>query len=79
MCRKNATEALVKIGKPAVEPLITKLNDNNRHVPELIIEVLCKIGDTRAVEPLIAALHDHNDNVRKVAARALVMIVIPVP
>jgi len=68
---KAATEALVKIGKPAVEPLIAELHDNNRHVPKPVIEVLCKIGDTRAVEPLVAALKDDNWKVREAAAKAL--------
>jgi HEAT repeat protein len=71
---KASAEALVKIGKPAVETLIAELQDNNRHVPEQVIEVLSKIGDTRAVEPLVAALKDQDNDVRKAAAGALGMI-----
>mgnify|MGYP003881496055 CR=1 FL=1 len=55
---EEAAEALVKIGKPAVEPLITALKDENRYVQTMAAEALGKIGDQRAVEPLITALKD---------------------
>jgi HEAT repeat protein len=65
--RKNATESLVEIGAPAVEPLIAALKNDN--VSLVAAEVLGEIGDTQAVEPLIAALKD--DKVSHVAAQAL--------
>jgi HEAT repeat protein len=57
----SATETLVKIGKPAVEPLIAALKDEDIFVRRRAAEILGKIGDTRAVEPLIVALKDEVD------------------
>ena len=65
---KAAEGALVKIGTPAVEPLIAKLGD--RRVRKSAIDVLVKIG-TPAVEPLSAALADRDSRVRESAASAL--------
>ena len=69
--RRSAAEALVKIGKPAVEPLITALKDKSYNVRRPAAEVLGMIGDSRAVEPLITALKDENEHVREYAAEAL--------
>lgn len=66
--RQAATEALRKIGAPAVEPLIIALKDRNVH--EAATETLSKIG-TPAVESLITALRDQEIDVRKAAAEAL--------
>lgn len=54
-------EALVKIGSPAVEPLIEVLENYEPNIYEEAIILLGRIGDTRAVEPLITALQgtDH--------------------
>jgi HEAT repeat protein len=41
----EAQDALVKIGKPSVEPLMEVLNDDNPHVRHLAAEALIKIGD----------------------------------
>lgn len=49
----SAAKALVKIGAPAVEPLIALIKDQCNHV---IIDALGEIGDPRAVCPLIKAL-----------------------
>ncbi|MFC1742790.1 sodium-dependent transporter [Candidatus Riflebacteria bacterium] len=54
----HAKEALVKIGKPAVQPLITALMDKNRMVKRLAAEALGKIKDARAVDSLIKVLKD---------------------
>ncbi len=70
--RQAAAEALVKIGAPAVEPLIAALQDKNKDVRRAAAEALGKIRDTRAVEPLIAALKkDEEWYVHKTAAEAL--------
>jgi HEAT repeat protein len=76
LVREKVEEALVKIGLPTVEPLITvlKKQDNDRFVRSGAARVLGRIGDTRAVEPLIAALKDEDDDVRGSAAGALGMI-----
>jgi HEAT repeat protein len=64
----------VKIGAPAVEPLIAALKDGDSGVREAVAKALGAIGDARAVEPLIAALKDGEPGVRKAAAEALVKI-----
>jgi len=63
--------ALVKIGTPAVAPLITALNDNDELVRYRAAGALVEIQDARAVEPLINALGDENLHVRFRAAGAL--------
>ena len=69
--RKKETEMLVKIGKPAVEPLITVLNDERSYVRESAAEALGMIGDANAEEALIAALKDKDPTVQERAAEAL--------
>jgi len=64
-------EALVKIGAPAVEPLIVALADKNAEGRRRAAEALGRIGDDRAVEPLIVALADMNNKDRQWAAEAL--------
>ena len=68
--RQAAAEALVKIGAPAVEPLIAALKDESFSVRQAAAEALGKIG-APAVEPLIAALKDQNSWARAAAAQAL--------
>ncbi|MCD6215119.1 MAG: HEAT repeat domain-containing protein, partial [Candidatus Desulfofervidus sp.] len=69
--RKEAAEALVNIGEPAVEPLIQALKDEYSDVREEAARALGRIGDKRAVEPLINALKDEDSDVRMEAAEAL--------
>ena len=69
--RKEAIEALVDIGKPAVEPLIDALNDKDINIQLLAVESLGKIGDERAIEPLIKAFKDGMSLVRSAAVVAL--------
>ncbi len=66
-----ASEALAKIGKPAVEHLIQALNDNNWTVRWEAIDALGKIKDIRAFESLLQALKDVKSEVRWKAAEAL--------
>jgi HEAT repeat protein len=68
---KEAAKALVKIGKPAVEPLIAALKNENWAIRAGAVKVLDEIKDTRAVEPLSALLKDENSSVREVAANTL--------
>ena len=51
-----ATEALGRIGAPAVKPLIACLNDSKPGVPGRAAQALGQIGDPRAVQPLIDCL-----------------------
>ena len=67
----EASTALFLIGKPAVEPLIAALKDDNVLVRLKAAWALGEIGDPRAVEPLIAALSDPDSDVRERAAIAL--------
>ena len=69
--RSSAYRELIKIGEPAVEPLIRALGDRKWVVRAYAAEALGKIGDERAVEPLIAALRDNDATVRSIAAKAL--------
>jgi len=67
----GVVQTLVKLGQPAVEPLITALRDPRPLVRMHAAEALGQMQDTRAVEPLIAALKDSQDSLRTSAARAL--------
>jgi len=69
--RSDAANALVKLGKSAVEPLIPFLKDRNVDVRRGAAEALGKLGDARAVDPLIACLKDRNVSMRRIAATAL--------
>jgi HEAT repeat protein len=70
---QTAAETLVKIGLPAVEPLIKALGDD-WGVRQSAAEALAKIGSP-AVESLIKALGDEDEDVRKSAAEALGKII----
>ncbi|MFZ0962033.1 MAG: HEAT repeat domain-containing protein [Terriglobia bacterium] len=52
--QKEAVQALIKIGAPAVEPLIAALTDSRDYVRENAMDALAGIKDPRAIEPLIA-------------------------
>jgi len=74
--REKVIKALVKIGKPAVEPLLEVLNDSENIARQVATEVLEKIGDARAIEPLtVAALKDQNEGVQKATKQALGRII----
>jgi HEAT repeat protein len=64
-------DALVKIGPPAVEPLIGVLKDENACMRSFAAEGLGELGDKRAVEPLVAVLKDEDEEVRRSATEAL--------
>lgn len=71
---EEAVKALVKIGKPAVEPLIASLKSKNWRIRVRAALVLGEIKDSRAVEPLIAALKDKKHLIRASAVAALAKI-----
>ncbi|MDH5704130.1 MAG: HEAT repeat domain-containing protein, partial [Aigarchaeota archaeon] len=64
--REAAAGTLVKIGTPAVKPLIAALKYKNQNVRAAAAEALGEIGDPRAVEPLTRLLSDifHTDHER---------------
>lgn len=66
-----AQEALCKIGRPAVEPLIAALKDDQYLVRQRAAQTLGKIGDKRALDHLFATLDDTSNQVRKEAKKAL--------
>ena len=57
---KGATDALIAIGGPAVEPLIEILQDKNEDVylQMKVVAVLAGIKDERAIQPMIQALKE---------------------
>ncbi|MCK4905380.1 HEAT repeat domain-containing protein, partial [bacterium] len=65
-------EALIRIGKPAVESLIIVLKDkHSNYARSRAIKVLGKIGDSQALKPLIAVLKDKDWDIRWRTAKAL--------
>jgi len=66
--------ALIKIGEPAVVPLIGALRDKEPLARRGAANALGHLRDSRAVEPLMAALRDGEASVRCEAALALVEI-----
>jgi HEAT repeat protein len=71
LVREFSTNALVKIGEPAVELLFAALKDQEKSVRELAAKALGEIGDPRAIDPLRDALNDDDNDVRKKSADAL--------
>ncbi|WXG41468.1 MAG: HEAT repeat domain-containing protein [Candidatus Freyarchaeum deiterrae] len=67
---ESITEEFVRIGKPAVGPLIKTLYSAHFEAREYIAEALAKIGEP-AVDPLIWELRTKNRNVREYAAKIL--------
>ena len=72
--REAARKALVKIGEPALEPLIAALRHHHIAVRKAAADVLGEIGDERAVNPLLSALKDRDWEVREAARAALAAI-----
>jgi len=68
---KDAREALIEIGVPAVDPLIDALKKNDEDIASNAAYALGQIGDERAIEPLIAALSHRDLDVSREAAYAL--------
>ena len=69
--QEEAVDALVKIGPPAVEALITAVNDGDATICANAAEALGHIGDKRALGPLIVALQDSDSQVVLTAINAL--------
>ncbi len=73
--RRSATDALVKIGTPAVDSLIAAFKDPD--VRKYAARALGRIGDPRALPPLSVGLKDERGAVRLAAAEGLVHIGAP--
>lgn len=68
---RKSWDELVKLGAPAVAPLLDSLKDEDGDVRKGAAEALGQLNDKRAVEPLIACLQDDFSDVKQHAARAL--------
>jgi HEAT repeat protein len=68
---RQPTELSIRIGKPAVKPLIYELKDHDPLVRSNAVKALGAIGDPRAVEPLIKVLNDKNPLIQRQAVQAL--------
>lgn len=66
-----AVEALAKIGKPAVQPLIEAIGNDDINIRVYSMQTLGIIKDTRAVEPLIKALDDDDVFIQRNAMKTL--------
>jgi HEAT repeat protein len=64
----------VRLGPPAVEPLVAALKHRNKAVRWAAADALGKIADPRAAKALVAALGDPDQHFRRSAAEALIKI-----
>jgi HEAT repeat protein len=69
--RNAATEVLVQIGPPAVEPVSRLLRSGDSDERKFAADILGEIGQPEATDALLAALEDADENVRGAAAEAL--------
>jgi len=67
-------KTIVKIGKPAVKPLLKLLQDKSSAMRAKAALLLGEIKDDSAVDPLIGCLNDKDRDVRKSAITALGML-----
>ncbi len=73
--RRNASEALAKIGsETAIPGLLKALEDSDRSVRRNASEALAKIGSETAIPGLLKALEDSDRYVRRNASEALAKI-----
>jgi HEAT repeat protein len=69
--RNAAVEALVRMGRRMVEPLLAAAASPDVDVRKLVVDALAGIGSERAVPHLVAMLDDADPNVRAATADAL--------
>lgn len=68
---KDVSQALARIGSPAVDSLVELLSDRNPTAREIAIKTLIEIGDPSAVEAIIERLNDTRKSIQGLAATAL--------
>jgi HEAT repeat protein len=73
--RNYIADILVKIGEPAIDPLIKALKNDDLDIRMEAARVLGRIGNKKALNPLIGALKDEDVNFRKQAASAINKII----
>ena len=66
--RDSAANAIIDIGKTAVDPLIEALGNKNVIIRVVSAQVLGMIGDERAIEHLIKLFEDDDEDVRSYGA-----------
>jgi HEAT repeat protein len=64
----------IRLGPPAVEPLVAALKHRDKVVRRAAADALGKIADPRAAKALVAALGDPDQHFRRSAAEALIKI-----
>jgi len=67
----EAQKALIKIGKPAVKPLINALNNDDYNIRQVSSLILLKMGEL-AVKPLISLLNYDNEHNSELAEMILI-------
>ena len=72
--RQTAREALVAVGKPAVDLLIQLLGDAKPHARWEAAKALTAIRDPASASALIMALEDKDGDVHWLAAQALIVL-----
>jgi len=72
--RKEARKEIVEIGEKATDPLIDKLDEEEKRDRLEAARLLGRIGDPKAVEPLVESLDDPEKIVRKRAVKSLIDI-----
>ncbi|MBC7252650.1 MAG: HEAT repeat domain-containing protein [Actinobacteria bacterium] len=73
--REAAGKSLLKIGEPAVEPLMAALKHHHIPIRKTAAELLGRMGDQRAVSALQSALKDRDWEVREAARAALEAVI----
>ncbi|MBN1195295.1 MAG: HEAT repeat domain-containing protein [Methanomicrobiaceae archaeon] len=66
-----ATDALILIGKKAIDPLTTALHDTDRRVKMGAIVALGEIQDASAIEALKELLNDTDEDIRSASQDAI--------
>ncbi len=71
--RREATLALLRLGRPAVEPLIAALNNEDEDLRDEVVKVLGKVRSNWVVNPLIAVLKNDKAKASALAGAAQVL------
>jgi HEAT repeat protein len=74
LVRQNARIALIRMGAPAVDSLITALQNKSEPTHWEAAKALSLIGDARSVQALVSALEDNEFGVRWLAAEGLIAV-----
>ena len=64
LSEKEHPMRLLRLGEPAIEPLIAALNDESKLSRFWAVKALGKSGQSRVIEPLSLALNDNDLDVR---------------